>query len=989
MKLKHILIILLHCSCSIFIWAQEPSNVVIGADFFEEMDIYSLLEDEAKNIWITTDHGLFRYDGYEFVRFDNKDQKSNSLLELTMDDNGGIYCVNLQGQIFKLEDDSLHIHFQVPDSLLGNMVYIYFDNNNQLTVSSEKLFVVTQNKSIRIIHNYKQGTNFFVDKFAKNKEGTLMSVTYNGDEIAYFNDNNFKLEVDTFFPELPKHTYFMMIINESYEMIAFYHNSIVYKKEKKGWVKMNIDLALKDPLCFLSNQDQIWFLDLKKGAYVTDINGQLLFGGKKILSDYYLSCFLEDKEGNIWLGTFKKGLLFIPNVKVLSYNKHPLLNKVDLSCLNKGKAKEVYLGGCSGTVFHVDTALEVRKIMDVYKMKISNMFSFEKERLLVLNDYLIELKDNSRFNSVEIKDEGLLFSAIKDIQRVGENELLLACLNGLCYLNIGATNTPFYKTFETVLDQEVSSKGGRITEGRTQSLYFQEEEIWIGKASGLQLLTKKDKIDLKYKGKKIIATSITGDGTHIYVGTRKGILVFKDRQFQKQMSIKEGLLSNKIKKIKREENYLFIAHNKGIQRFDLNDNTYINFQKSDGLLGSAILDFVVDEGLVWVLTKSGLQSFRFEELLQRKTKPILSFVNITVNERKVDTAFFGDFSFEEKKIAFEFLAKSHRDKHELDYFYRLEGENENWERTNYNNNKVLYNALSPGEYTFWVKAVDTKGNSSEIRSYSFSIALPYWRQWWFISFCVLFVVTIVSGGFLLRIRIMTRENKLLLEKQEVEKALVESRQAALRSQMNPHFLFNALNSIQEMIMVNNRQSASKYLGKFANLMRIYLNHSRKNKVALIEEIEALELYFDLEKIRFEDSLEIILEIENTLDLELIKIPSMLIQPYVENAFKHGLLHKKTDKKLNVTFSKDALKDSVVCVIEDNGIGRAKSAQINKTNKLKNPSFSISATQKRLDLLNYNKKEPIGIEIVDLENMANIAVGTKVVLTIPFLNFETY
>ncbi|MBL4649110.1 MAG: histidine kinase, partial [Aureispira sp.] len=314
--------------------------------------------------------------------------------------------------------------------------------------------------------------------------------------------------------------------------------------------------------------------------------------------------------------------------------------------------------------------------------------------------------------------------------------------------------------------------------------------------------------------------------------------------------------------------------------------------------------------------------------------------------------------------------------------YKLEGLNEDWEQTNYLNNKIRYNALNSNKYTFWVKAVDNKGNVSNLIAYSFSIDLPYWKQWWFILFCFLAIMALVSSGFIMRIIIIKRENSLLLEKQKIEKELIESRQTALRSQMNPHFLFNALNSIQEMIMINDKRSASTYLGKFADLMRIYLNHSRKNKIKLREEIEALRLYLELEKVRFEDSLTISWNIDKNLDLDLSNIPSMLIQPYVENAFKHGLLHKKTDRKLFLQFSKEVSNDVIVCIIEDNGIGRAASAKLNKIRKSEHESFSNSATEKRLELLNYNKKQPIGVQIIDLKNPKGFATGTRVVLTIP-------
>ena len=175
---------------------------------------------------------------------------------------------------------------------------------------------------------------------------------------------------------------------------------------------------------------------------------------------------------------------------------------------------------------------------------------------------------------------------------------------------------------------------------------------------------------------------------------------------------------------------------------------------------------------------------------------------------------------------------------------------------------------------------------------------------------------------------------LFAAKELISKKLVFSQLEALRSQMNPHFIFNALNSIQEYIVFNNKELASNYLVKFSRLIRIYLEHSQQNEIVLKEEVNALKIYLELEKIRFEDILDYDLYIDENLMLEQIKIPSLFIQPYVENAIKHGLLHKLDDRKLKVSFQKEKLNNYLVCTIEDNGIGRKQAAalQSKRTNR---------------------------------------------------------
>lgn len=225
----------------------------------------------------------------------------------------------------------------------------------------------------------------------------------------------------------------------------------------------------------------------------------------------------------------------------------------------------------------------------------------------------------------------------------------------------------------------------------------------------------------------------------------------------------------------------------------------------------------------------------------------------------------------------------------------------------------------------------------------------------------------------------SRSSKRKRMQAELRQQTRESELKALRSQMNPHFVFNALNSIQEYIMSNERKLAGKYLGKFADLMRVYLEHSKVTTVSIGEEVEALSLYLELEKLRFEDSLEYAITVGENVDTSMA-IPSLLIQPYVENAIKHGLLHKKEGRKLLVSVSQD--RDILQCEVIDNGIGRKKSREINEMRNPDHKSFATEATKSRIELLNQDRKFPIEEIITDANNEDSEFCGTHVTLKIP-------
>ncbi|HNN31254.1 MAG TPA: histidine kinase, partial [Chitinophagaceae bacterium] len=238
--------------------------------------------------------------------------------------------------------------------------------------------------------------------------------------------------------------------------------------------------------------------------------------------------------------------------------------------------------------------------------------------------------------------------------------------------------------------------------------------------------------------------------------------------------------------------------------------------------------------------------------------------------------------------------------------------------------------------------------------------------------------------FFTKLYLNISKNKIAeeLKKSKLQEEARQSQLASLKAQMNPHFMFNALNSIQEYILLSDKRLANMYLGKFADLMRLILDQSNKEIISLEEELKILNLYLELEALRFEENFEYIIQKENIEDEAEINIPAMLIQPYVENAIKHGLLHKQGLKKISIHFKLQ--KNKLLCVVEDNGIGRKRSGEINALRNKKYTSFATGATQKRLELLNQNNPNLIVVNYTDLTLNNTTYIGTKVSIVIPII-----
>jgi len=230
--------------------------------------------------------------------------------------------------------------------------------------------------------------------------------------------------------------------------------------------------------------------------------------------------------------------------------------------------------------------------------------------------------------------------------------------------------------------------------------------------------------------------------------------------------------------------------------------------------------------------------------------------------------------------------------------------------------------------------------------------------------------------------------KRAVEKEQMrtsfEKKLAEVKMNALTAQMNPHFIFNSLNSIDYFIIKNESVLASEYLNRFSRLIRLILNNSRSNYISLKDDLDALKLYIEIESLRFDNKFEYEVKASKNLDPELIQIPPMLFQPYVENAIWHGLMQKDGPGKIEVRVELDEKEELIIGTITDNGIGRKKALELKSkgVNKKKNKSMGMQITHDKIEAINFLHDLNASVTIHDLVDDAGKAAGTQVVLEIP-------
>lgn len=311
------------------------------------------------------------------------------------------------------------------------------------------------------------------------------------------------------------------------------------------------------------------------------------------------------------------------------------------------------------------------------------------------------------------------------------------------------------------------------------------------------------------------------------------------------------------------------------------------------------------------------------------------------------------------------------------YQYRLLGQNDKWTKPS-TISAVTYHNLRPGLYEFQVRGINSDGISSQqLRRFYLSISIPWWTTLWFKTGSVLVIILALVSVFTVRFRAVRNREK---QKRKLQTEINRLEKAALSAQMNPHFVYNSLNSINRFILGSDVATASRYLSRFSKLMRKVLEHSRRDFISLAEEMQGLRLYVDLEKLRMGDRLEVQVELADKIEPESIYLPPMLIQPFIENAIWHGIAPKDGKGEILISYSLSQDEQYLVCIIEDDGIGR-KAADALQGDR-ENTAQGVSITSQRLMLFSQTASEPEPVLTEDLHDGSGAACGTRVTIRIP-------
>lgn len=909
-----------------------------------------MIQDHHLNYWISTNEGLYLYDNYAYQKIECEESKSISYFNFVISDAGTIFCNNLNNQIFKIQNKSCNLIYELRPQDAKSDLYLTTGSQNELIITGKSLIVIDskgREKTKYPVHYHYCGKPFQV-------ENGSIHFSLSTDSIVVY--DNFKFNTHQLHSETELELNSTVLHFFELDSILFALNM----KTKKLFYYYPDNFELKP-----SNSSDIFLRSESVRIYQTDdmvwvagtLPGVTLIKDASIQTNYpifysntFISDIYKDKEGNYLLCTFDEGIYVISD-----------LEEPDVFTeFNFKSATTIVTDNEFGTIIGTSTG-EIVKYADGEftliheggKRAIECIVNDENSEYFIFDDGNIRAFHKSNGHVFPI-----LEASLKDGAVVDPSTFYLSTNVGLAKVQINSENS-----YKVEWQKKLQIRNYAIEYNSS------DQSLIVSTVNGLFKMDTTENInEIKWNGMSMAANKISISGGSTFVSLTNGKLL----EIDQHDVIREIELTANGTKLKTfdfcvNENSIFANTNEGLLQFDRTGNFVQRVDQQIGQQTPRVLNFHVNESAIWISTPDGLRKTNIFKKDEPLPQPHIFIADVLVNDNRINPYLQSEFESKFKKFQFVLTSPTLKFQNQINYHYRLIGYEENWNIQSYPNRTVTYNALAPGDYIFEVKA-ENQTVFSETLTYTFHIATPFYMTWGFILCIVIIFLLIVYWIYIRQLNIQKTKARQINE-------LNASKLTAIQSQMNPHFIFNSLNSIQDLVLKGDVENSYSYITTFSNLVRRTLNYSDKEYIDFEQEIKLIELYLSLEKLRFKKEFEYILQTNGITD---IQIPPMLIQPFIENALVHGLLHKKGTKKLLIQFE---LNDHLICIIEDNGIGRDEAAKIASRQKKNHESFAVDAIHKRFEILRHLYPGSLGYRYEDLtEN--NTPCGTRVVVTIP-------
>ncbi|MBE9481563.1 MAG: histidine kinase [Bacteroidetes bacterium] len=707
-------------------------------------------------------------------------------------------------------------------------------------------------------------------------------------------------------------------------------------------------------------------------------------------ADIQINFIFQNIDSQLWIGTQSGLYLKLPGEKsIKKHKKFAGLNssqsEMSVNCYLQEPSGNFWLGTSSGLYYYnsVSKLFEKRSLMNGYEIY-SLVFDKSGNLWIGTNKGLYNIKENKiikSFRAVNSNQNTLAGDPVYSLAFDKYGDLWIGTNKGLCRLE-KITGTII--RHNTRQEKYLSSRLIRCIYEDNQS------NIWIGTTDkGLNKMEPATGKVIQYLSDLQDSTAFWGkdatcvlqdiNGTIWAGGFGLNKYIPGENAF-KHYTEYNGLSNNNVMGILEDNSgNLWISTQNGLSKFDPLTETFENFFSKDGLQDNefTVACCKLKNNYLIFGGKNGMNIFNPEKICKNQNIPNVSISKFMIFDKKTNYEFpqtktvklkhnQNYFSFEFAALDFSFPSKNK-------YAYKLENFDKEWVFTDANDRKAKYTNVPPGEYIFRVRAANNDGTWNKTgAAIELIIKPPFWKTLWFYFLEGLLFVLIIVAYIKYREKKIKEKNKLLLLEQKL-----------LRSQMNPHFIFNSLTSIQSFIFENNPIEAGSYLSKFSELIRAILYNSREEFISLEKEIKTLENYLEIQQLRYNNKFDYEIDVDPEIDIEMLKIPPMLAQPFIENSVEHGIKHIEGKGFISIKFS--LIDESIFMIIEDNGIGIEASRKMKDKKAQEHKSLAMIITKERIGILNKGKKKKsYSIHIEDIIGEGGKVKGTRIKFIIPHL-----
>lgn len=980
--------------------------------------ITGIEQDSAGFVWIATSYGLNRFDGTAFKSFLKSDKyhaiPDNAIYSMKLFGNFLTVATDNGAQVISTETlKQINLFVPTSDALQywsNSCLYTGIDKAGNYGVSTKTGFYIFSPVG-KLINRHDRYTDkdignswiLFGNRMYNTPDGNMMQLNDSG--MLVYNRNKNQIDnASGYFPSIKKlisllikrRDIFFFISTYDLLVINFENNSFDITDVRTGNTK-SIPSCFKliNELGWQTRPNRIynnrWALNSKKSGFfilnIDTITRNISCSPKKIFSQYLCSSVFSDNQNRLWVGTSKG--LFMENL-------HPKIINSFVADSNRNanfyitslyiSEDKIFAGTNQKEILLMNKKNKeiIRRISLPVLQGVSNSITY----ILPINRDTLWVASTSGLNWLNIVNytHGTI-ELPKEENDIPYIVFLYKDSKKNIWILRNAINTIYFYNFQQNKIRKININEYPIFKTNLINSVAEDKEgnIWIAGDAIARWNTKNQKIDTLIE---YLPTQINRKkGYSVFSDSKKDLWIYiNDDGFAKignhPIHIRpENLVvqKNRTSFINLVNNKIFIPTSDGIGFIDVHTFKAIIFHQTDGLPSEYIstFNFVSDptdhstwfacKNIICIIPSSATDHYSLAPLLKINEASVLDYTVINYPRNSIR------LKHNQNNIQLSFSAINYTDPENMRFAYRIKNKKDSgWIQAG-NRPNILLTNMSPGSYNIEMKvyAYDNKWKE-QLKELEIIIKQPFWKTPLFLTGIALLLAGSVYYVYRYRIN-------QIRQKANLDKLLAQTEMKALHSQMNPHFVFNSLNSIREMILSNENNEASRYLSKFAHLMRITLNQSEKTFVSLRSTIEYLERYIEMEKIR-NNMFTCKISSDDALNPDEIYLPPMLIQPFIENAIWHGRPGTHNNIHIQIDFKKD--NQLLVCTIDDDGIGIDQSLQ-DKENKLQtHQSLGISNIKNRIRLLNekYNLQSSVTLE--DKSTLSENASGTRITLRLP-------